>query len=314
MELRHLRYFTVVAEELHFGRAAARLNMSQPPLSQQIRNLETEIGAQLLNRGNRRVTLTSAGSAFLRRARAILNDAENAAAEAGRIAAGLESTISIGYMSAAMLDQFVPILHHFRKEFPAANVQLRQMASPDQLKALLVGKLDLAFVDVPPKGGALQVNDQLVAAETAWREAFVAALPNWHRLANRPRLSLAELADDEFVLPPREPASGFYDQVIALCQKTGFSPNVVRQADVLPVTVSLVAAGYGVSVVPACVCQPWAGLARFVELDTDASIGVTLAWRPDDATGPIEALRRTVQEMAPDLINTAMDRAAHLNA
>lgn len=314
MELRHLRYFAVVADELHFGRAARRLNMSQPPLSQQIRNLEDEIGARLLERTNRKVSLTKAGAIFLRRARAILDAADNAAAEAGRIAAGHEATVRLGYMSAAMLDQFVPILHHFRTAFPAANVQLKEMSSPDQVKALLAGQLDLAFIDIPPNDSALSAGNQSVEAQTAWREAFVAAMPNRHRLANRSRLALAELAGEDFVLPPRQPEGGLHDQIIALCRNAGFSPHLSRHADALPATVSLVAAGYGVSIVPACVCKPWAGLARFARLDGDASIGVTMAWRPGEMTPAVEALRETVGNMAPDLITAAYDRAAQLPA
>lgn len=314
MELRHLRYFAVVAEELHFGRAAERLNMSQPPLSQQIRNLEKEIGARLLDRTNRKVSLTKAGEHFLRRARVILDASDSAAAEARRVSAGHDASIAVGYMSSAMLDQFVPILHRFRETFPAVDVQLLQMSSPGQLKALLAGQLDLAFVDVQPKDGELHFNDQKVVARTAWREAFVAALPNAHRLANLSRISVGELADEDFVLPPREPATGFYDQVIALCQKAGFSPRLYRKADVLPVTMTMVAAGYGVSIVPACVCQPWVGLARFVGLEDEPSIGVTMAWRPDEAAPAVDHFRTTVQDMSPSLITTAFDRAAFLNA
>ncbi len=313
MELRHLRYFTAVAEELHFGRAATRLNMSQPPLSLQIRNLEGELGVQLLERTNRKVALTKAGERFLRRARVILDASDKAAVEARRIAAGHEASISVGYMSAAMLDQFVPVLHRFRQDHPAVEVSLQQMSSPDQLKALMNGDLDLGFVDVPPKEGALSVSSGYLEATVAWREALVAALPVTHRLANRKRVSLGELADEDFILPPREPAAGFYDQVIALCQKTSFSPRVVQQTGVLPVTMTFVAAGYGVSVVPACVCQPWLGLARFVALEGNPSIGVTMAWRPDENASAVSHFRRAVEEASPALITTAFDRAAGIN-
>ena len=314
MELRHLRYFKVVAEELHFGRAAKRLNMSQPPLSQQIRNLEQEIGATLLDRDNRNVSLTRAGEQFLRRARTILDASENAAAEARSMGAGREANISVGYMSSAMLDQFIPVLHRFRADYPDVDVRLKQMSSPQQMSALITGELDFAFVDAQPENGRLHFRDRMLAARTAWREAFVAALPADHRLANKGVISLAELADEDFVLPPREPATGFYDQVIALCHAAGFSPSVSRQSEVLPVTVALVAAGYGVSIVPACVCQPWVGMAVFVRIDPDPSIGVTMAWHPDRISQVNDAFSETVDAVSPDLITHAFDRTDFLRA
>lgn len=314
MELRHLRYFKVVAEELHFGRAAKRLNMSQPPLSQQIRNLEQEIGATLLDRDNRNVSLTRAGEQFLHRARTILDASENAAAEARSMSAGHEANISVGYMSSAMLDQFVPVLHRFREDYPYVDVQLTQMPSPLQLSSLIAGELDFAFIDAQPENGSLHFRDQLLSARTAWREAFVAALPVDHRLANKRTISLSDLADDDFVLPPREPATGFYDQVIALCHAAGFSPTLTRKSEVLPVTIALVAAGYGVSIVPACVCQPWVGMAAFVRIDTDPSIGVTMAWDPERTSPVNDAFSETVNAVSPDLITHAFDRTEFLRS
>jgi DNA-binding transcriptional LysR family regulator len=313
MELRHLRYFSAVAEELHFGRAAMKLNMSQPPLSQQIQNLEAEIGVRLFDRTSRQVKLTEAGEMFLRRSRSILDAADGAVAEVNRIALGHESSISIGYLSTAMLDQFVPILHRFRQTFPAVDVQLVQLSTSEQLRSVLNDGLDIAFVDLPPQNGTLLIEGDLLSAETAWSETLVAAVSPAHDLAGRSMISLSLLADEDFILPYRLPAMGFYDQIISACQQAGFSPRVTRQTNVLPGTMTLVASGYGVSVVPACVCQPWEGLASFINLKGDLAVGVTVAWNPASRNPAAAHFRASIKEASPKLITAASERVTHLN-
>lgn len=314
MDLRLLRYFCAVAEELHFGRAAARLNMAQPPLSQQIRKLETSLGVRLFERTNRKVDLTEAGKRFLQRARMILASAEAAATEAQRIDRGEMARLAISFMSAAMLDQFAPILRRFRGVFPDAEIDLMQMPSDEQLRAVAAGQADLGFVDIPDQAEPLVINGRRLRTRTAWRELFVAALSPEHRLANASLLSLRDLAGEAFVTLNGEPATGLHDQFIALCQTSGFTPMVRRQVTQLPVMLTLVAAGYGVAAVPACVHQPWDGLVRFIPLREEASVPVTMVWREDDDAVVLEQFRRAAEESTPELISTATDRAAYLRA
>lgn len=312
MELRHLRYFQAVAEELHFGRAAARLNMSQPPLSQQIQKLEEEIGVQLFDRRNRRVDLTDAGALFLKRARVILEAADNAAVDARRVASGRMARLTAAYMSAAMLDQFAPILRAFREDYPDADVDLVQASPDEQVDAIVAGHVDVGFVDIADTDGLLYHRGAALSAQITWRESFVAALPTGHRLANRSRIALEDLAGEAFITMPRQSAAGVHDQVIAMCQSAGFTPSIRTEARQLPAVLALVAAGYGVSLVPACVVHPWAGLASFAQLAGNHSIGVTMIWRSENDSPALEQFRQAAAVATPELITAATDRTAYL--
>lgn len=300
MELRHLRYFAAVADELHFGRAAQRLRIAQPPLSQQIRHLEDELGVALFHRTKRRVELTEAGQAFLARVRVILATAGDAVTEAQRVARGELGRVAIGFMSAAMLDQFPAILRGFRRGFPDAEVQLSQMPSNEQLKAVASGHIDVGFVDISHRTPTVMVGDTAVRVERAWSEALLVALPPDHRLARRRAVALADLATEPFVTLPRQPATGFYDQIIGLCQAAGFSPIVRQEASQLPAMLTLVAAGLGVAIVPCCVCPQWRGQIAFRPLAEPASIDVTMIWRADDASPVLAAFREAVHRESRD--------------
>src|SRR4051795_636425 len=183
MELRHLRYFIAVAEELHFRRAAERLHMSQPPLSQQIRQLEEEIGAQLLSRNQRKVELTAAGVAFLERAREILDSVEDAARQARRVQRGEGGRLAVGFVGSAMYS-FVPeLLRAFRDHAPDITLRLQELGTSEQLRQLEDGRLDVGFVRLPRARPELTF-------ETVLEEPVVAALPDTHRLAQRSLLTL----------------------------------------------------------------------------------------------------------------------------
>src|SRR5262245_26825869 len=193
MELRHLRYFVVVAEELHFRRAAERLHMSQPPLSQQIRALEAEVGATLLLRNQRKVELTAAGAAFLERAREILAAVEDAALEARRVQRGEVGRLAIGFVGSAMYS-FVPdLLRAFRERYPDIQLRLQELGTSEQLRQLENGRLDVGFMRTPSTRPELR-------AETVLEERVVAALPDAHPLAARARLRLTDLEGQPLVL------------------------------------------------------------------------------------------------------------------
>jgi DNA-binding transcriptional LysR family regulator len=310
MELRHLRYFAAVADELHFGRAAARLGIAQPPLSQQIRHLEDELGVALFHRTKRRVALTEAGQAFLGRVRVILETAGDAVSEAQRVARGERGRVAIGFMSAAMLDQFPAILRGFRRRFPDAQMQFAQLPSNEQLKAVASGHIDVGFVDIAARQPTARVGDVAVRVERVWSEALMVALPPEHTLARRPVVALGELANDVFVSLPREPATGFYDQLIGLCRAAGFSPAIRQEAPQLPAVLTLVAAGLGVAVVPCCVCAQWRSQIAFRPLAEPASIDVTIIWRADNESPVLAAFCEAVHRESRDATLANTVRAA----
>ena len=245
MELRHLRYFVAVAEEGHITRAAERLGIQQPPLSQQIRALETELQVQLLRRKPRGVELTQAGEAFLAEARGILQQLERAVAATRRTGSGDAGHIGLGFTSSASFHPFVPrSIRDYREAHPLVALNLEESGTGELVDALLAGRLDAAFVRSPigPAEG--------IAVHSMLEEAMVAVLP-----AQRPGpaggpLTLAELAAEPFILYRRPLGPGLYDAIIAACQRAGFNPNIGQEAPRMLATLSLVAAGLGVTLVP----------------------------------------------------------------
>ena len=244
MELRHLRYFVAVAEERHFGRAAARLHMAQPPLSQQIRNLEAELGVVLLRRTTRRVDLTAAGEAYLARARAILADVDDAAAEAGRVAEGMVGRVVLGCVGSATYSLLPALARTLREELPGIDFAFRgEMLVPDQVAALIDGRIDLALLRPPVDEAALRVT-------TLRREGLIVALPEGHRLAARKRLRVADLRDEDLVVHAGQGRSVMHGLVTALCREAGFEPRVGHEVAETSTLVTFVAAGLGVALVP----------------------------------------------------------------
>lgn len=248
MELRHLRYFNVLAEELHFGRAARRLGISQPPLSQQIRALETELGTQLLVRSTRRVELTAAGRMFLDEARATLVQAERAMEVARRAQRGEVGELSIGMFPSAPL---IPAVGHsiltFRRRYPDVQLRLDEFESRQQIQAVAEGREQVAItrsVATPllPAG--------LVATELL-RERLVVIMRNDHPLARRRgRLAIAALRDEPFVFYGHRMGLALPGQVTALCHAAGFGPRISQIAGANSTIVGLVAVGMGVAIVP----------------------------------------------------------------
>lgn len=245
MDLRHLRYFIAVAEELHFTRAAKRLFIGQPPLSQQIRQLEDELGVQLFLRGTRSVHITEAGQAFMPYAYAALGAAKQAGIAAKMAAAGEVGTLRIGFTSAASFNPMVPAaISRFREAYPDVSLVLVEQCSSILFSELESQNLDIAFLR-PSESQ----REELTGYEFL-TEPLCAALPANHRLSARRKLRLADLSKDSFVLYPRTNGSLLYDSIIAGCRNAGFSPRIVQEAPQMGSTVNLVAAGVGVAVVP----------------------------------------------------------------
>ncbi|AZM82667.1 TPA: LysR family transcriptional regulator [Pseudomonas aeruginosa] len=247
MELRHLRYFIAVAEELHFGRAAERLGISQPPLSQQIQALEEEIGARLFERTNRRVELTDAGRLFLDESRQVLAQVDKAVLLARRVHLGELGELKIGFTSSAPFTSTIPSsIHAFRKAYPDVHLDLQEMSSRQVLKALLEESLQVGVIR------PLALPDAVHWVEL-FREPLVAVLRADHPLAagSEDGLAIAALAEEPFVFFPRSYGTGLYDQVIALTRQAGFSPRIAQEASEAMTIIGLVSAGLGVSILPA---------------------------------------------------------------
>ena len=248
IEFRHLRYFLAVAETLHFSKAAAQLGMAQPPLSQQIRNLERILGHPLFERTTRGVRLTKVGQYFRERARntvaKILDDVEMAR----RLGSGQEGVLTVGFSGSVMLTTLPKAIERYRRLYPRVELRLRELVTAEQMPALLDGTLDLGFL----RDGEPQVG---VSIESILRERFVAVLPARHKLASRPTLRPRDLRNERFVLFARRMGALAFDRTLACCEAEGFRPNVVQEAPQWPTVVRLVAAGSGISLAPACVAN-----------------------------------------------------------
>jgi DNA-binding transcriptional LysR family regulator len=278
VELRHLRYFVAVAEELHFGRAAQRLHISQPPLSMQIQALERSVGTQLLNRTQRRVNLTEAGRHFLEECRHILARLETASSDARRAERGELGQLAVGFVTVADYNVLPQVLRQFRDHYPAVRLTLKESTTDAQLADLNAGRIDVGFL-LPP------VSDESLHVEPVLREPLLAALPTRHPLAQRPGpLSLPELAISPFILFPRAMAPGLYDAIVTFCRSAGFSPRVDQEAVQMQTIVSLVSAEMGVALIPASMENlQRTGVTYKALRETSPEVETALAWRKSDS-------------------------------
>jgi DNA-binding transcriptional LysR family regulator len=276
-DLPQLRAFVALAEELHFGRAAVRLHMTQPPLSRQIQVLEHGVGAPLFTRSSRVVRLTPAGRFFLPEARAILRLAETAALSVRRIAQGALGQIAIGFTAAAGYDCLPGIVGLCRNHIPGVELQLKEMVSSVQIEALTAGRLDLGLLR-PPVGrdGLLW---RPVQAEPLW-----AALPARHRLAAHERLKLRDFNDEDFVMYSPDDARYFYDLVAGIFSRAGVSPRFVQHISQIHSVLALVRAGLGVALVPrsaASLGYEGIVLRPIADLAPANPVELCLVWRKD---------------------------------
>jgi len=247
LDLKPLRYFVAVAEEGHLTNAAARLGISQPPLSQQIRALEEQLGVTLFERLPRGMALTDSGRALLDEARAILARMEQAMEGVRRVSQGREGRLTVGFTGSAAFHPFVPsVIRAFRHEAPAVELTLDESSTGELLDGVREGRLDAAFV----RGPYGKVAD--VAIERLLEEPMMVAFPAAHPAVRRARrrIALRDLADEPVILYRRHSGPGLYDAILAACHAAGFSPRVVQEAPRMLSTLGLVAAGMGVSVVP----------------------------------------------------------------
>lgn len=293
IELRHLRYFIAVAEELHFGRAAERLHIAQPPLSYQIRQLETEIGFQLFRRTKRKVELTDAGQVFLEECQRIFQQLEQAIQTGQKTSRGEMGQLAIGFVSSAAYNVLPIALQHFRQQFPAVDLALQELTTDQQIQRLGDGRIDVGFLRPP-------VEDESLSLSIVLQEPLVVALPTSHRLANESQISLKSIAHESFILFPRSIAPGLYDQIIALCQQADFSPRVVQEAIQMQTTVSLVAAEMGIAIVPVSLqnLQRRGVVYRSLQEPTPKAT-IAIAWKRDNISSTVQRFLEVVQQATP---------------
>jgi DNA-binding transcriptional LysR family regulator len=290
MDLRHLRYFVAVAEELHFGRAAERLHIAQPPLSQQIRRLEEELGVELFRRNRRRVELTDASRLLLEQSRPLLAQADHLEKLLGRSAAGEVGRLAIGFVGSASYEVLPAILHEFRARFPDVELRLEEHTTGDQVRAMNAGRIDVGLVRPP-------LADEAIELTPLVEERLMAALPVAHPLAGRAAVPVSALAQEPFVLPPRR-ITGLYEDVVGVCRAAGFSPQVVQEAGEMQTIVNLVSAGIGVSLVPESVStfgRP--GVTYRPLRGPNASLAIALAQRRDDRSPLVSKFREVARSV-----------------
>lgn len=296
MEFRHLRCFTVLAEELHFGRAAQRLAMTQPPLSLNIQQLEADVGARLFERNSRGVALTPAGLAFLPRAQALLEQAAQAAREARDVGQGLAGQLQIGFAGTVLYRGLPQVLRDFAAAHPRLRLALRELSSSEQLVELVHDRLDLGFVHttrVPAGFSQILVSSQ----------PFMACLPSGHRLAKKRKLPLQALKDESFAIVMRAVSPDYHDRIVSACADAGFEPALGFELRHWLSVVSVIAQGLGVGLVPAALQQAGLPGVAFVPLEQPlAPYDTHCLWRTGrDAAdqGALGAFIDQVRAVAP---------------
>ncbi len=291
MELRHLRYFVAVAEELHFGRAAEQLHMTQQPLSQQIRQLEDELGVLLFDRTKRRVQLTEPGKAFLVEARQILLKAAQAVEIVRQVAQGQSGRLKVGFSGFATYSILPKALRIFRERFPRVELELEEMTTTAQVQALQEQQIHVGLM-IPP------IPDATLSFQPILREPLVVILPETHPLATQPELTLPMLANESFILVSRHLEPGYYDQCISLFQQAGFTPKVVQKASQKQTILGLVSAHLGVSLAPASIRNIHRTGVVYITLNTlNAEVELVALWRQDELLPVLRTFLEVMKEV-----------------
>jgi DNA-binding transcriptional LysR family regulator len=292
LELRQLRYFVALAEELHFGRAAERLHIVQPALSMQIGGLERQLGVRLFDRTKRKVDLTDAGALFLNEVRLTLQQAERAEMVARQAGRGERGRIAVGYGGSVVFSSAMSaLLFAFRQAYPEVELQLSEMPTAEQLAALVEGKLDIGFVRPPFAGPATGLSVLTLA-----REKLVVALHPDNPLAALERIPVRALADEPFISYSTAAGTGLLSHLVAVCRRGGFEPRIAQTVPQIATVVSLVAAGLGVSLVPDSLRQMPAAAVAYRDLaDVEEWSELSLAYRRNERSASVRALIRQAQ-------------------
>ena len=292
MDLRQLRYFVAVAEERHFGRAAQRLHMSQPPLSMQIKALERELGIELLERTSRRVALTDAGRALLERAKTILDAVEEAREVARGAEQGMQGRLEVGFISSASLSLLPPSIRLFRERFGGVELELKELTSAQQMDALYEGGIRVGLVRLPLRAPGIRF-------EPVLEERLVVAVPSGHALEKLERVPLEAIVDLPLIFFTRQLIPGFHAQIVELFRRVGAFPKVAQHAVHVQTIVGLVASGVGIAILPSSAERVSREGVVYRTLDVpDATSWMGLAWVEGDESKLVKNFIGTVREAA----------------
>jgi DNA-binding transcriptional LysR family regulator len=294
MDLRRLKYFVTVAEELHFGRAAKRLHITQPPLSQQIQLLEHELDMMLFNRTRRRAELTSIGKVFLVEARALLQQSDDAVARTRRVQRGEAGRLSIGWMPWSVLTPLPFMILEFCQRFPEVHLDVHSLSAEGQLEALHEGTIDAGFVlwisdfGLPSRTGPLKT-------EIVLKPPLVVVVPQNHRFAAAGRVELADLTNEPYILFKRESGQVFYDYVISFYQRNGLRLNIRHEADHPSTVLGLVAAGLGITILPFTSTHAIPGVVCCDLPAASPQLEIALTWRPQNESTLLANFTETIR-------------------
>jgi DNA-binding transcriptional LysR family regulator len=295
MDLRQLRYFVAVAEELSYSRAAVRLHMSQPPLSQHVKTLENELGVTLLSRTRREVKLTNAGRTFLRECHSLLAQAEIARNRVRQVASGGEGTLRLG-MATYAIDHLLPAFHQRVQALSSnINVIVTDMGSEEQVRAIALDRIDLGFIHA-------RIDAKDLVRRQVRKESFAMVMAKTHHLARKRGLALKDLASEPMVTFSREHRSALFDSLVSLCMNAGFSPKLVHVARHPMSLFQIVGLGLGVSVVPMAYARHAPRNLHFREIDASAGlIQLDAIWRKDNPSESVQLVVKNIlaPEMAP---------------
>jgi DNA-binding transcriptional LysR family regulator len=293
MELRHLRYFLAVAEDLHFGRAAERIHIAQPPLSQQIKQLETEIGVQLFKRTKRNVELTEAGKVFQREAYAVLERLDKGVLKAQLADRGEAGWIGIAFLSSINYEVLPNVIRKFRNHYPNIEMFLQEKNDADQNQALLERRVHVGFTRFP-------IANEELESKVILRENVIIAMPASHPLANKPKIRLADLANESFIMFSQNQPSAYADYLSRLCAEAGFQPRVVQNVGEMQTAIGLVAAEIGIIAVPSSIQNLKREGVVYRSLDNlNATIEITVQYRKDETSPVLQRFLEIVNSLYP---------------
>lgn len=291
MELRHMRYFEAVGNELSFSRAAEKLHMAQPPLSRQIRQLEAELGAPLLDRRARPMKLTAAGRFFFEQTTQTLGRIREAADGARRIAKGQLTWLSVGFVPSTLYRWLPDLIKRYRSAMSDVELGLSELTTIQQVEALKAGRIDVGF-------GRLQIDDPAIAGEIVMKERLVIALSTRHRLCSRKRVSLAQIAGEPIILYPARPRPSYADEVLKIFRSRGLPVRVGMEVNEMQTAIGLVAAGVGITLVPEAVKRLHRDDVVYRPLlEADVASPVIMMYRADDQSAKMARFRELVSGM-----------------
>jgi DNA-binding transcriptional LysR family regulator len=283
VEIRHLRYFLAVAEELNFSRAAEKLNIAQPPLSQQIKQLESELGVRLFDRDSRPVRLSDAGRYFSEHARTLVQRFDLLKKNTQRLGRAEEGTLSIGFVGSATCEVLPSVLRQFRTDYPGVELTLNEMSAREQKEALLERQINVGFLRP-------SVDDELIMIEPLLEEDVILACPVSHPIAQKTSVALSSLSNESFVSFPRNPEPSFGAYLSGLCRDAGFEPKVTQETHELNTALSLVAGGIGIAMMPASIRAIERSGVVYVPFKKPVPTTViNVAYRRDDSSPALNA-------------------------